>query len=116
MGVSAPSKYVLKIQLSQPTPYFSSQMTGYYPTNEAAVKRYGKKFGTAADKIVTNGAYKIKHFNTTSDSWDYVKDPNFYAAKSVKINHVHVNVLKIPVPLIIFSLQASWMMHRYQAT
>ncbi len=94
LGVSAPSKYVLKIQLSQPTPYFSSQMTGYYPTNEAAVKRYGKNFGTAADKIVTNGAYKIKHFNTTSDSWDYVKDSNFYAAKSVKINHVHVNVLK----------------------
>lgn len=94
LGVSAPSKYVLKIQLSQPTPYFSSQMTGYYPTNEAAVKRYGKKFGSSADKIVTNGAYKIKNFSTTSDSWDYVKDPNFYAAKTVKINHVHVNVLK----------------------
>lgn len=36
-------------------------MTGYYPTNEAAVKRYGKEVWLAADKIVTNGAYKIKH-------------------------------------------------------
>lgn len=94
LGVSAPSKYVLKIQLSQPTPYFASQMTGYYPTNEAAVKRYGKQFGTSADKIVTNGAYKIKNFNTTSDSWDYVKDPEYFAKKAVKIAKVHVTVLK----------------------
>jgi ABC-type oligopeptide transport system substrate-binding subunit len=94
LGISAPSKYTLKIELSQPVPYYNSQLTEYYPTSEKAVKKYGDKFGTTAQTTVSNGAYRLKNYDGTGDSWDYVKDPHYFAAKSVKINKVHVRVVK----------------------
>lgn len=94
LGISAPSKYTLKIELSQPVPYFNSQLTSYYPTSKRAVEKYGKNFGHSAKTTVSDGAYRLKNYDGTGDSWDYVKDPNYYDAKHVKINRVHVQVIK----------------------
>lgn len=94
LGVSAPDQYTLKIELSQPVPYYNSQLTEYYPTSKRAVEKYGKKFGTTAATTVSNGAYRLKDYDGTGDEWDYVKDSHYYDAKSVKISKVHVRVVK----------------------
>ena len=94
LGISAPDKYTLKIELSQPVPYYDSQLTEYYPTSKRAVKKYGDKFGTTAKTTVSNGAYRLKNYDGTGDEWDYVKDANYFDAKHVKIDDVHVRVVK----------------------
>ncbi|MCW4399591.1 peptide ABC transporter substrate-binding protein [Lentilactobacillus parabuchneri] len=95
LGVKALNAHKLQIQLSRPVPYFNGLVaTKYLPVNAAAVKKYGKKFGTNAETSVYNGPYKLVGWTGSNSSWHYVKNPYYYNAKGVKIAKVNVTVAK----------------------
>ncbi|GAA2984973.1 peptide ABC transporter substrate-binding protein [Lentilactobacillus parakefiri] len=95
LGVKALNTHKLQIQLSRPVPYFNGLVaTKYLPINTAAVKKYGKKFGTNAESSVYNGPYKLVGWTGSNSAWHYVKNPYYYNAKNVKIAKVNVSVAK----------------------
>ncbi len=95
LGFKALSDYQLEVTLENPTAYFLSQLSFgvFAPLNEKAYNEYGDAYGTDADKIVTNGPFKIA-------SWEHEnnlvleKNPDFYDADKIsleKITFVMIN-------------------------
>ena len=79
LGIKALGKYKLQITLSQKTPYFNYRLaTELYPLNPTFTQKYGNKYGTTAAKTLSNGPYILKDWDGTSDTWKYVKNPNYY--------------------------------------
>lgn len=89
LGVKAVSDYVLEVTLENPTAYFLSTLAFgvFAPLNEKAYNEFGDTYGTDADKIVTNGAFRIA-------SWEHEnnlvleKNPDYYDADKVKLNKI----------------------------
>lgn len=95
LGVKAIGKYKLQVTLSRQNPSFNYEAaTEYLPVNRTLVKKYGAKYGTNSSRVAANGPYILKKWNGTKTSWTYVKNPQYYAAKSVKIKRVNVQVVK----------------------
>ncbi|MEG2353800.1 MAG: peptide ABC transporter substrate-binding protein [Clostridium sp.] len=92
-GVTAVDDYTLKFELAKSVPYFLQ--LSYFPTlkpvQEKAIKEFGAKYGTEADKTMANGPYKLiewKHngsmtYEKNENYWD--KD-NVFLEKIVRIN------------------------------
>ncbi|GMA70160.1 peptide ABC transporter substrate-binding protein [Leuconostoc litchii] len=84
LGISAPDKYTVKIELSHPVPYFNFILANeLYPINSAKLKEYGNKYGQTAKTTVSNGAYTIKKWNQSSTTWEFVKNKYYAGADSV---------------------------------
>lgn len=98
LGVKALDDQTLEVTLERPVPYFTSLLTfpPFYPQNENAVKKYGKEYGSSSDKVVSNGAFTIENWDQTSQSWELVKNPDYYDADKVKLDQVNFNVIKDP--------------------
>ncbi|MDT6980280.1 peptide ABC transporter substrate-binding protein [Levilactobacillus zymae] len=95
LGVKALGKYKLQITLSQLNPSFNYEAaTEYLPVNRKLVKKYGAKYGTNSDRVAANGPYVLKKWNGTKTTWEYVKNPKYYAAKSVRLKQINVQVVK----------------------
>ncbi|CZQ86013.1 Hypothetical protein Tpal_715 [Trichococcus palustris] len=96
LGVTAVSDYEIKIELSQPTPYFESLLafTAFYPQNEAFVTEQGDKYGTSSEAILANGPFTIENWDGTGLTWDLVKNKDYYAADEVVIDEIKVQVIK----------------------
>ncbi|MFD1454095.1 peptide ABC transporter substrate-binding protein [Levilactobacillus lanxiensis] len=96
LGVKAVGPYQLKITLSRPASYFKQMLasTTYYPLNQKAVQKYGKKYGSSAATTVYNGPFVLKNWNGTSDSWNLKKNPTYVAAKTVKLSSIKYQVIK----------------------
>jgi oligopeptide transport system substrate-binding protein len=95
LGFKALSDYELEVTLQNPTPYFLNTLAFgvFAPLNEKAYNEFGTAYGTDADKMVTNGAFKMT-------SWEHEnkivleKNPDFYDADKIeveKINMVMIN-------------------------
>ena len=70
LGISAPDDYTLSITFVKPIPYalYLFTFTTYMPLNEKAYESIGAdKYAKDADKIVTNGAYKMTEWKHNSD-------------------------------------------------
>lgn len=95
LGVKALGKYKLKITLAQRVPYFNYRLaTEIYPLNKQFTTKYGNKYGTTANKTLSNGPYVLKGWNGTNDTWKYVKNPYYYGHKQVHIKQVKVQTVK----------------------
>jgi oligopeptide transport system substrate-binding protein len=87
LGIKADGDKKLVITLATPCSYFDELMTFpcYYPINRKFAEKCGDKYGTKADYIISNGAFKVK-------SWDlgtqivYEKNSKYYNKKAVKLN------------------------------
>jgi oligopeptide transport system substrate-binding protein len=95
LGFKATSDYVLEVTLENPASYFLSTLAFgvLAPLNEKAYNEFGSAYGTDANKMVYNGAYKMT-------SWEHEskivleKNPDFYDADKIeveKINMVMIN-------------------------
>jgi len=95
LGFKAVTDYQLEVTLENPTSYFLATLAFgvFAPVNEKAYNEFGTAYGTDADKIVTNGAFKMA-------SWEHEskvvleKNPDYYAADQIeleKINMVMIN-------------------------
>lgn len=94
LGVTAINKRTFSIKLSKPVPYMNYEFTSFYPLNTAAVQKYGSKLGSNSATTVANGAYVIKGWKDSNDSWYYVKNKYYWNAKNVKIKRIKVTVTK----------------------
>lgn len=93
VGISAPSKFTLRIQLTSPQPWFVQQMshTSFLPVHQATVEKYGNKW-TEASNIVTDGPFKLASWKHDA-SLTLVKNPKWRNAKSVKLNRIEATIL-----------------------
>ena len=89
LDVTADNDYELTIKLVNPCPYFNDLLAfpTYLPVYQKGVEAAG---GTEPGKwaqepgFVSNGAYTLKEWKH-NESMEYVKNPNYYDAKNVKI-------------------------------
>jgi oligopeptide transport system substrate-binding protein len=95
LGFKALSDYQLEVTLENPASYFLDTLAFgvFAPLNEKAYNEFGEAYGTDADKMAYNGAYKIS-------SWEHEsklvleKNPDYYNAANIeveKINMVMIN-------------------------
>ncbi|OSP83687.1 peptide ABC transporter substrate-binding protein [Lacticaseibacillus paracasei] len=96
LGVKAEGDYKLVVTMDRPVPYFSTMMVNpvFFPLNQKTVDKYGKKFGTQSKYLVFNGPFKLTSWNGTGNSWDEVKNTSYWNAKQVKLDKIHVQVVK----------------------
>lgn len=96
VGVKAKDDYTLEVELKSPTPYFDSLVSfyTYFPLNEKHVKA-NPKFAAEASTMVTNGPFLLKEWKH-NDSLTLVKNPNYYAAKDIKLTEVNMKILNDP--------------------
>ena len=96
LGVKATGKYQLQIKLAQPTSYFKVILASptFYPLNQKAVQKYGKKYGASATTTVYNGPYTLTKWNGTSDSWTLKKNPTYRDHQAIKLQHINYRVIK----------------------
>lgn len=89
LGFKALDDYTLEVTLENPTAYFLSTLAFYVlsPVNEKAYKEFGTAYATDADKIVTNGPFKLT-------SWEHEskivmdKNPDFYDAANINVDKI----------------------------
>ncbi|WP_125702420.1 peptide ABC transporter substrate-binding protein [Lacticaseibacillus daqingensis] len=96
LGVSAPNATTLTVTLAHAIPYFQKMLVNpaFFPQSEAAVKRYGKTYGTKATAILTNGPYTLKKWTGTENTWTEVRNPKFWDAKNVHLQTITTQVVK----------------------
>ncbi|MFC6259887.1 peptide ABC transporter substrate-binding protein [Levilactobacillus fujinensis] len=93
LGIKATGKYKLTVQLTKPVSYFKKLLAWplFYPLNQNAVNKYGKKYGTSSATTVYNGPFRLTKWNGTGKSWTLAKNPTYWDKKAVhltKINEV----------------------------
>ncbi len=98
LGVTAEDDYTLVVELENPTPYFESLTTfgTFLPLNEAFVEEQGDKFASSSDTLLANGPFKIKDWKSTSDSWELVKNEEYWDADTVNLEELNFEVVKDP--------------------
>jgi len=96
LGIKALGKYKLQITLASPITYFPEILTGapFMPINEAYAKKVGNKYGIDSAHLVSNGPYVLKKWHGTNDTWEYVKNNQYWDKKDVKQNKIDVQVVK----------------------
>lgn len=95
-GVKALDDKTLELTLEHPITYLKKLLTGtrFLPKDAKFAQKVGKKYGTSADMIVSNGPFLISGWNGTNDSWTLTKNKNYWDAKNVKMEEVKVDVVK----------------------
>ncbi|WP_102026230.1 peptide ABC transporter substrate-binding protein [Salirhabdus sp. Marseille-P4669] len=98
LGVTADGDYTLVVELENPTPYFETLTTfgTFFPLNQAFVEEKGDDFATSSDNLLANGPYKISEWESTSNSWDLVKNEDYWDAASVNMDKLTFQVVKDP--------------------
>jgi oligopeptide transport system substrate-binding protein len=88
VGVSAPSKFTIRIQLTSPQPWFIQQLShsSFLPANKGAVDKFGNKW-TEASNIVTDGPFKLASWKHDA-SLTLVKNTRFRGAASIKLSTI----------------------------
>jgi oligopeptide transport system substrate-binding protein len=93
VGISAPNRYTLRVQLTSAQPWFVQQLNhqSFMPVHRATVEKFGKKW-TEASNIVTNGPFRLTSWKHDA-SLTLVKDTKWRNAKSIKLNRVVASIL-----------------------
>ncbi|MBO1199346.1 peptide ABC transporter substrate-binding protein [Staphylococcus simiae] len=95
LGVKALDDYTLRIELTKPIPYFQEMLAfgTFMPQNEKVVKKYGKSYGTSAEKVVFNGPFKLDEWKV-EDKIKLVKNNDYWDKKKVRLDKVNYKILK----------------------
>lgn len=97
LGVKAIDSHTVQITLTQATPSFDKLATAIIPVNTKNYAKWGNKYGTASEYMVTNGAYQMNGWTGTNSSFMFTKNSNYWSAKRVQIEKVKVRVIKTPM-------------------
>ena len=97
LGVKAKDDKTLVVELAAPVPYFLELMTFpcYYPINQKFAEKAGKKYGTAPEYVLSNGAFKMTKW-TKGKSADLEKNESYYNASAVKMKNLHMDLAVKP--------------------
>lgn len=96
LGVKAIDDYTLEVQFKNPIPYAKHlfSFASYYPVNQKAYEEIGgDNYAKDADKIVTNGPYKIAEW-VHDDHVTLEKNADYYNAADIKIEKVKYVMMK----------------------
>ncbi|SDM86115.1 peptide ABC transporter substrate-binding protein [Bacillus sp. OK048] len=98
LGVKAEGDFTLVVELENPTPYFETLTTfgTFFPLNKKFVEEKGNSFATSSENLLANGPYVISNWSSTSDSWELVKNKDYWDAKTVKMDKLTFKVVKDP--------------------
>lgn len=98
LGVTAKDDYTFVVELENPTPYFESLTTfgTFFPLNQKFVEEQGESFATSSDTLLANGPYTIENWKSTSNSWDLVKNEDYWDADVVQMDKLSFEVVKDP--------------------
>jgi len=93
LGVKATDKKTLVVELEAPVPYFLDLMTlpYYYPINQKFAEKAGKKYATAPQYTLSNGAFVMTKW-TKGKSAEFTKNDKFYGKDDVKIKTLHMDL------------------------
>ena len=95
LGVKAVDDKTLEVQLDRPVPYFLSLTTfsTFLPINEEYLKSQGDKYGLETNHLIYNGAFTLENWKH-EQSFQLKKNPNYWDAKTVKLEEINFNVVK----------------------
>jgi oligopeptide transport system substrate-binding protein len=98
LGAKADGDYTLVVELENPTPYFETLTTfgTFLPLNKKFVEEKGDSFATSSENLLANGPYTMNNWTSTSDSWDLVKNKDYWDSKTVKMDKLTFKVVKDP--------------------
>ncbi|GAA0316297.1 peptide ABC transporter substrate-binding protein [Bacillus carboniphilus] len=95
LGVEATSDDTLVVTLEAPNPLFQTLLTfpTFLPQNQAFVEELGDQYALEAENILANGPFKLVEW-TQEQGWKYEKNEDYWDADAVKLDAIHVNVVK----------------------
>lgn len=98
LGVTADGDYKLVVELENPTPYFETLTTfgTFFPLNQSFVEEQGDSFATSADTLLANGPYTMGSWESTSNSWELIKNDDYWDAETVNMDKLTFEVVKDP--------------------
>ncbi len=93
VGISAPDKYTLKVELTTPQPWFIQQAAhhSFLAVNRKAVERWGDKW-TEPGHIITDGPFKLAAWRHDAEI-DLVKWNQWRNAKDVALKRVNGRII-----------------------
>lgn len=96
LGVKAEGKNKLVVQLARPLPYFKLLVAcpAYVPLNPQFTAKAGKKFGTRAKYLLSDGPFIMKGWTGDNLTWKLVKNPRYWDAKDVSLKQINYSVQK----------------------
>ena len=95
LGVSAPDDKTFVIELEYPQGYFLSLLGSsgqFTPMNQALVEQYGKDYAASADKMLTNGPFKM--VSSANRQYIFEKNENYWNADAINFDRVELNVIE----------------------
>ena len=94
-GAIAKDAKTLEVNLKQPTGYFLNILAfpSLFPVNKAAYEKHGEKYGTEAATTLYCGPFTLTEWKHGA-SLVLTKNPNYWDAKTVKLNTIHYDELK----------------------
>ncbi|WP_158589222.1 peptide ABC transporter substrate-binding protein [Atopobacter sp. AH10] len=98
LGVEAISDDELKVTVEKALPNVLNLLAGtnFFPQSQSFVEKAGEGYGTSSDKILSNGPFVVKGWDSTSMNYSYEKNPNYYDTKKVQVDEVQVAIVKDP--------------------
>jgi|SRR5690625_298484 len=98
LGVTAEDDHTLVVELANPIAYFESLMTfgTFLPMNEEFVEEQGDDYAQSSDNLLYNGPFVMEDWESTSDSWNLVKNENYWDADTVELEKMTYEVVKDP--------------------
>jgi oligopeptide transport system substrate-binding protein len=93
VGIKAPDKWTLVVQLTSPQPWFIQQLshTSFLPVYKPSVDKYGNKF-TEAGNFVGNGPFVLTSWKHDA-SLTLTKNTKWRNAGSIKLNSVQLQII-----------------------
>lgn len=95
LGITAPDQKTVVITLEKPIAYFKKLMAYplFGPQNERLAKKYGNKFATQAKYTAYSGPFKLINWTGTENTWAFVKNPEYWDHKVVKLQRINYTVV-----------------------
>ncbi|MCV3296460.1 MAG: peptide ABC transporter substrate-binding protein [Oenococcus sp.] len=102
LGVHAKDSRTFVVELDHPMPQFELEMAApqFFAQNPKVARQYGKQLGTASNKQVYDGPYRLTGWNGTNGSFSLIKNDNYWDKKHVKTDKVIETVVKEPTAAI----------------
>jgi oligopeptide transport system substrate-binding protein len=93
VGISAPDRYTLRVQLTTPEPWFVQQVAhhSFLAVNRTAIERWGNKW-TEPGHIITNGPFKLAVWRHDAEI-DLVKWNGWRNADQVALKRVNGRII-----------------------
>ncbi|MFC6253946.1 peptide ABC transporter substrate-binding protein [Secundilactobacillus hailunensis] len=96
LGAKAVNAHTLQVNLEHPMPYFSKMMIlpAFFPQDTKVVQKYGSKYGTNSNRVVSDGPFKVTGWTGTNDNWKLLRNPHYYDQKAVHLKEIDMQVVK----------------------